>query len=73
MRARRPGDGIDAPGEAERLAIADREARARAQQGLRMASALNGSRAARRALGERMAAVTRENWAGDRRNGEPRG
>lgn len=69
----RPGQGTDAPGERERLDLAARQERERAATGRRMLAALNGSRQARRALGERMAARTVSNWAGDRRNGEPRG
>lgn len=45
------------------------DARARAQNGRRLAQALHGSRIAREALGVRMAAVTRHNEAGDRKNG----
>lgn len=70
---KRPGTGQITDAEQALYDLAVTEARERANTGRRLARALNGSRAARRALGERYAAVTRENWAGDRRNGEPRG
>lgn len=70
---RQPGQGQDAPGEAERLALIERQARARKARGAALLRALDGSRSARRGLGERMGAVTAANWAGDRRNEARRG
>lgn len=73
MATRRPGEGQATDADQALRDLADREAVQRANVGRSMVRALNGSRAARTALGERMAAVTRRNWAGDRKNGERRG
>lgn len=70
--AKIPGTGQIDPAEQALRDLAEVEAVRRAANGRRLARALSGSRKARRELGERMGAVTRQNWAGDRRNGEPR-
>lgn len=71
--AKIPGTGQITDAEQALRDLAEVQERQRRVNGNRLARALYGSRAARRALGERMAAVTRQNWAGDRRNEDTRG
>lgn len=63
------GNGQTSSEELARYSLAQQEARQRAQEGLKLARGLSGSRDARQALGERMAAATRGNNADDRING----
>jgi len=64
-----PGNGQTSSEELARYSLARAEQEARHRDGLARARALSGSRAARQALGERMAAVTPGNNADDRLNG----
>lgn len=64
-----PGAGQTSPEELARYSLAQQEERQRVLEGLKLARGLSGSRTARKALGERMAAATVGNNADDRRNG----
>lgn len=65
------GAGTASSEELARYSLAQQEARQRVIRGRQLAMGLSGSRAARKALGERMAAATVHNNADDRNAGLP--